>query len=192
VSDRLYLSCWIRGFSESNMLQHFETLVSLFPYSKLAQRGPLLRVYAIERVEPPILEREFPPGPSAEEIAAYAAELTRGDCAVEVEAAWDLWQHDGEDWKLGPAPVTLVCSGPDFDNENGDHLRIEFGLDSRFLPIEGLTGSLRMGQSNLRSLLHLVSQVETALPVERRKLWSESGANFAENLVDTLSRFDVH
>jgi hypothetical protein len=173
------------------MLDHFETLVSLFPYSKLAQRGPVLRVYAIERAEPPILEREFPPGPSAEEIRVYASELTRGDCSVEVDAAWDLWQHE-EDWKLGPALVTLVCCGPDFDNENGDQLRIEFGLDSRFLPIEGLDGSLRMGQSNLRSLLHLVSQLETALPLERRKLWSESGANFAEILVETLNRFDVH
>src|SRR5271165_5718477 len=82
MSDRLYLSCWVRGFSESNMLRHFETLVRLFPYSKLAQRGPLLRVYAIERVEPPVMEREIPPGPSAEEIAAYAAEFTRGDCSV--------------------------------------------------------------------------------------------------------------
>jgi hypothetical protein len=192
MSDRLYLSCWVRGFSESNMLKHFETLVGLFPYSKLALRGPVLRVYALERVEPPVMEREFLPGPSAGEIASFAAEMARPDCAVEVEASWDLWQHDGEDWKLGPAPVTLVCSGPDFDNENGDNLRIEFGLDSRFLPIEGLQGSVRMGQSNLRSLLHLVSQLETALPLEKRKLWSESGTNFAEILVETLSKFDVN
>jgi hypothetical protein len=174
------------------MLKHFETLVGLFPYSKLALRGPVLRVYALERVEPPVMEREFLPGPSAAEIASFAAEMTRPDCAVEVEASWDLWQHDGEDWKLGPAPVTLVCSGPDFENENGDHLRIEFGLDSRFLPVEGLQGSIRMGQSNLRSLLHLVSELERALPIEKRKLWSESGTNFAEILVESLSKFDVH
>ena len=130
--------------------------------------------------------------PARRRLPPIAAELARDDCAVEVEATWDLWQHDGDDWKLGPAPVTLVCSGPRFDTRTRIILRIEFGLDSRFLPIEGLTGSLRMGQSNLRSLLHLVSQLETALPLERRKLWSESGANFAEILVETLSRFDVN
>ena len=174
------------------MLRHFETLVGLFPYSKLATRGPVLRVYALERVEPPVLEREFEPGATAAEIGKFAAEMARPDCAVEVESSWDLWQHDGDDWKLSPATVTLACSGPDFDNENGDNLRIEFGLESRFLPMEGLQSSIRMGQSNLRSLLHLVSQLETALPLEKRKLWSESGRNFAELLVETLSKFDVH
>lgn len=192
MSDRLYLSCWVRGYSESNMLRHFETLLGLFPHSKLGQRGPTLRVFAIERAEPPVLEREFPAGTEASKIISQAAELTAPDCMVEVETAWDLWQHDGTDWKLAPASVSLVCAGPDFDNENQDQLRIEFGLDSRFLPVEGLVGSVRMGQSNLRSLLHLVGEVERALPLERRKLWSESGVNFAELLVETLNRLDVH
>ena len=37
VPDRLYLSCWIPVFNESNMLRHFGRKLSLFPYSKLAK-----------------------------------------------------------------------------------------------------------------------------------------------------------
>ena len=173
------------------MLRHFETLLSLFPASRLAKRGPVLRVYAIDQSEPPASEREFLPGAEAAEIVAIARETGAPDCAVEVETAWDLWQYD-MDWKLRPAAVTLISLGPEFENEIGDHLRIEFGLDSRFLPIEGVDESLKMGQSNLRSLLHLVNQIEASLPVDGRHLWSESGANFAELLKDMVTKFQIN
>jgi hypothetical protein len=52
--------------------------------------------------------------------------------------------------------------------------------------------SLKMGQSNLRSLLHLVNQLEATLPVEKRHLWSESGANFADLLKDMVSKFQIN
>ncbi len=191
MSDRLYLSVWVRDFGQHNMLRHFETLLKLFPQSKLAKRGPILRVYAIQQAEPPASEREFLPGAAAEEIVKIAREAGAPDCAMEVETAWDLWQYDKE-WKLQPASVTLLSFGPEFENEQQDHLRIEFGLDSRFLPIEGVPDSLRMGQSNLRSLLHLVNQVESALPVEQRRLWSESGTNFADLLKEMVAKFQVN
>ncbi len=191
MPDRLYLSCWVRGFSETSMLKHFETLLGLFPYSKLASRGPVLRVRAIEAAEPPLIEREFALGASAAEIGKAAREFAHEDCSVEADLFWDLWQFDG-DWKLTPTPAGVHCFGPDFQNETGDHLRIEFGLDSRFLPIEGVEGSIRMGQSNLRSLLHLVTDIEQSLPVAKRQLWSESGINFAELLADTVSRLEIN
>jgi hypothetical protein len=191
MPDRLYLSCWIRGFTPSNMLRRFETVLAQFPFSKLAAHGPLLRVRAIEAAEPPLFEKEFPPGTAAADLMAEAREFVHEDCCVEVEAAWDLWQLDGE-WKLAPTPVTLLCFGPEFENETGDHLRIEFGLDSRFLPIEGVEGSARMGQSNLRSLLHLVGDIERSVPVARRNLWSESGVNFAELLAEAVARLEIN
>jgi len=195
VSDRLYLSCWLRGFSESNLPRHFETLLALFPFSKLAARGPVLRVYAIEMSEPPLLEREFPPaGPPAATAVAMteaASEFVDSDCALEVEAAWDLWQWDGE-WKLAPAAVTILGFGPGFESDANDHLRIEFGPDFRFLPMEGVEGSLRMGRSNLMSLLHLVGDIERALPVKKRRIWSESGVNFAELLAETVARLEIN
>ena len=75
------------------------------------------------------------------------------------------------------------------NTRTNDHLRIDFGLDSKFLPSEEIEGSLRIQQSNLRSLLHLVSEIDKALPVERRLLWSESGANFAEIVEEALEKF---
>lgn len=189
MSDRLYLSCWVRGFSDSNMLRHFGKMLDMFPFSKLSKTGPVVRVYAINYAEPPILERPFDPGVSVADLIAAARDFAQPDCCVEVEAAWDLWQHR-DDWKLWPSAVTLSYFGSVFENENDDHLRIDFGLDSKFLPSEEIEGSLRIQQSNLRSLLHLVSEIDKALPVERRQLWSESGANFAEVVEQALERFD--
>jgi len=88
--------------------------------------------------------------------------------------------------------VTLACYGPRFDDEEAGMLRIDFGLDALFLPNPSIEGSLRMGQSNLRSLLRLVNEIENALPLDSRQLWSESGANFAEMLSQTLGKFGVN
>jgi hypothetical protein len=191
MPDRLYLSCWIRGYNESNMLRHFEKMLGLFPFSKLAARGPVLRVYALEHAEPPLAEREFPLVTELSSIVEAASEFTHDDCSVQIDSFWDLWQYDG-DWRLKPATVTLSCFGPVFDNELGDHLRIEFGLDAHFLPQPGIEGSLRMVQSNVRSMLHLVDQIDSDLDLERRQLWSESGVNFAELLSQAVGTFNVN
>jgi len=144
----------------------------------------------MEHAEPPQMEREFPKPTDVAAITAAAREFTHADSRVEVDTAWDLWQFDQE-WKLAPAGVTLMCTGLAFESGHDDHLRIEFGTDARFLPIEGVEGSLRMGQSNLRSLVHLVSEIEKALPLENRRLWSESGRNFAGVLAETLSGWEM-
>jgi hypothetical protein len=193
MSDRLYLSCWVRGFSDSNLLRHFGKLLDVFPFSKLAPNGPLVRVYAISYAEPPIFERVFDPGTSVADLIAAARDFVQADCCVEIEAAWDLWQHR-DDWKLWPSVVTLSCFGSAFeyealDHNTSDNLRIDFGLDSKFVPAEDIEGSLRIQQSNLRSLLSLAGEIDKALPLERRLLWSESGANFAAVLEEALEKF---
>lgn len=194
MSDRLYLSCWVRGFSESTMLRHFETLLDLFPFSKLGRRGALLRIYAVEHAEPAVAERDFPPGATPAEIIAGANEFAHADCVFEIEAEWDLWRHGDKGWELGPAPVRFMCFGPQFDNSfdhgNGDQLRIEFGLDAQFLPEAGVEDTLRMSQSNLKSLLHLVNEITRVLPLEKRLLWSESGVDFPALLAETLARME--
>lgn len=173
------------------MLQHFEKMLGIFPFSKLSKRGPVLRVYAIEHTEPPLLERAFPPLADPGLLVEAATEFELNDCSVQIDGSWDLWQHERE-WKLEPAAVVLSCFGPAFDNEEGDHLRIEFGVDSRFLPQPGIEGSLRMVQSNVRSLLHLVGEIDGNLDLERRQLWSESGVNFAEVLAQSVGSFHVN
>jgi hypothetical protein len=135
-----------------------------------------------------VFERAFDPGTAVADLIAAARDFVQPDCCVEIEAAWDLWQHH-DDWKLRPATVTLTCFGSAFERDLEDHLRIDFGLDSKFLPSEEIEGSLRIQQSNLRSLLSLVGDIDKTLPVERRLLWSESGANFAEIIEETLEKF---
>lgn len=188
MSDRLYLSCWVRGFSDSNLLRHFAKMLDVFPFSRLSKTGPVVRVYAISYVEPPVFERVFDPGSSVADLITAARDFAQPDCCVEVETAWDLWQHH-DDWKLWPSAVTLSCFGSAFEYEHDDNLRIDFGLDSKFLPAEDIEGSLRIQQSNLRSLLHLVSEIDKAVPIERRLLWSESGANFAAVVEEALEKF---
>ena len=190
MSDHLYLSCWVRGYSGATMLKHFETLLGLFPFSKLARRGAHVRVHALERSEPALFERDFAKGAAPAAMVASAAEFVHEDCSVEVEAAWDLWQNGDPGWELRPAAVRLVCLGPEFDNEIGDHLRVELGLDALYLPQPGVEGALRMSQSNLRSLLHFVNDVARVLPLERRQLWSESGVDFPALLAETLARME--
>jgi hypothetical protein len=191
MSDRLYLSCWVRGFNEANMLRHYSKLLDHFPFSKLATHTRALRIYAVEFAEPPVVEKPFEAEAETPDILAAARDFAAADCVCELDAAWDLWNFD-KDWKLAPAAVTISCFGPQFENEHEDHLRIDFGLDAKFLPAPELEGSLRMHQSNLRSLLHLVSQIEKALPLSRRSLWSESGANFAEMLAKAVDEFSIH
>jgi hypothetical protein len=190
VSDRVYLSCWVRGYNDANMLRHFARLLETFPFSRLSRRGPVLRVVAVSYGEAPVLERLFEPGAKASDLAAAAREFVQPDCAVEVEAGWDLWLPNG-DWQLRPSPVRLMCFASEFDNETGDHLRIDLGLDAVFLPYGDGT-SLRMHESNLRSLLTLAGDVEKALALERRQIWAESGANFADLVSKAVSRWGPH
>lgn len=191
MSDRLYLSCWTRGFSAFTLLPHYAKLLETFPFSKLSQRPQVLRVHAVSHSEPPVVEKPFEPNVGPAEMLDAARDFTDSDCSVDIETAWDLWQFDG-DWKLSPAPVIISCFGPDFEQDSDDHLRIDFGLDSKFLPLPGVQGTLRMQQSNIRSLLYLVTQIEQALPLSRRKLWSESGANFAEILAKAVQGFSTN
>ena len=186
MSDRLYLSCWLRSFTENNMLRHFQKMVELFPFSKLSTRNLELRIYAMEFAEPSQFEHDFPPGIEPRIMLEAARDFMHDDCALEIEAAWDLWQFDN-DWKLAPSPVTLTCFGPHFDNPQGDHLRVDFGLESLFVPDPSIEGGLRMGQSNLKSLVHFIHELERALALDHRQLWSESGMNIAEAIGKALA-----
>lgn len=184
MADRLYVSYWLRGFTQANMLRQFEKALRLFPFSRL-RSGARLAVYAVEISEPAAFEREFSETPEVDGILSAAREFRCDDSAIEVEAAWDLWQYDGE-WKLRPAPVRFTCFGPGFESEAGEHLRIDFGQENLFLPQPDLPNHLTVVRSNIRSLLHLVHEIDNSLPVERRQLWSESGENFAERLQAAL------
>ena len=82
--------------------------------------------------------------------------------------------------------VSLCCYGPEFARDLGEDLRIEFGVDAHFLPQPDLPKSLTMTQSNIKGLLRLVHELDDALTVDKRHVWSESGENFADRLREVM------
>jgi hypothetical protein len=186
MADQLFLSYELRGFTAQNMVRHLEKVLRLFPYSRLSERGALLRIQAISTTEPPLFEQRFedPPG-QIDEILNAVKEYAAPDCAAFLEVAWDIWTYDGE-WKLTPSVVVLACFGPRFESDSSDNLRIEFGMDTPFLPQSDLPNSLFMARSNVRSLLHLVHEIDRTFVINQRRLWTETGQNFAETLQAAL------
>jgi len=194
VTDQLSLSIWLERASRANGLRHFEKLLRLFPFSQREEQGQsTVSVQAVSMAEPPLLESPMngplDMGEVIDAIRGYGGD----DIAYSVESWWDLWQYENGDWKLSPVRVLLSCFGPDFDNgterptDEQEDLRIDFGVDSRYLPRPDLLGSGRMTESNIKSMLRLVHELDSALPVAKRRLETESGENFADRLQHVLS-----
>ncbi len=181
MADLLYLSYWLREFNERNMLRALERALLKFPFSASSPGVTTLRIYAVQYAEPSLLETFYDDPAEVQAVIQAAAEFRSSDCAYLAGGYWDLWHWDGG-WRLAPAPVQIGCYGPDFDNEQGDQLRIELGLDSHFLPRPGLAGSESKVQSNLRSVLRLAGDLDQALPGSKRRLWTESGEDFLQHL----------
>jgi hypothetical protein len=190
MADQLYLSYWLRNHTELTMLRHYEKLLKLFPFSRLAKHPSTFKILAIDYSEPPVLEIPYPPPVVIEDVLAAAKDFQNADTCYRLETWWDLWQFEKQ-WELAPSRVALCCFAPQFDRENGEHLAVEFGIDAHFLPQPELPNSTRMIQSNIQSLLKLVHDLDDALPVETRRLWSESGDNFSDKLHQALAASDT-
>jgi len=176
MADQLYLSYWLNSFSEFSMFRPYEKILKLFPYSKLSKSDATFRVVPVSYAEPSVFEQAFKLPVDASAILTSAKEFQNGDCCYRLETEWDLWQYDGS-WKLGPQ----------FEEDLGENLRIEFGIDTHFLPQPDLPDNFYMTQSNIKSLLKLVHDLDDGLSVSKRLLWTESGENFAEKLQEALS-----
>ncbi|MBV8553275.1 MAG: hypothetical protein JOY54_18405 [Acidobacteriaceae bacterium] len=192
MTDQLFLSIWLSESGRANRVNQFEKLLRLFPFSQREQPQSVISIQAIDTTEPPLLERPVNGPFDTAEVMETLADYTGSDVAYRVESWWDLWQYD-EDWALKPARVLLACFGPEFDNgtdrETGkqEDLRIEFGVDSNYLPQPEIPGSAKLVESNIKSLLRLVHELDNTLPVETRRLETESGENFADRLQQVLT-----
>jgi hypothetical protein len=192
VTDQLSLSIWLERNSRANRLKHFEKALRLFPFSQREQPQSTISVHAVSEIEPALVENPVNGPLDVDEVMAALVEYNGEDIAYTVESWWDLWQYRN-DWTLGPARVELCCFGPEYDNGTErttgeqEDLRIDFGVDSHYLPRADLTGSGRMTESNVKSMLRLVHELDSSLPVARRKLETESGENFADRLQQVLS-----
>jgi hypothetical protein len=188
VADNLYYSCWLRNFSALSMLRPFGRALELLPISPQNPAESLLRIQPVSSSEPPLLERPFldPVDPKA--VLDAASEHLHDDCAYSFETWWGLWTFD-KDWTLRPSRLSLHCFGPRFsdsplgdENRHAEHLRLDFGLDSWYLPNPDLPNAAWYARSNLKGLLKLVHSIDESLPIDRRSLWTESGGNFADKL----------
>jgi hypothetical protein len=170
------------------MLRQYGKALELFPFSPENPADSVLRVQAVSTAEPYLLERAYLDPVDAKLVAEEAGDFLHDDCAYSFETWWGLWTYD-KDWKLAPARVTIQCFGPRFsdsplgdEDSKAEHLRVDFGLDTWFLPQVELPNAAWYARSNLKGLLKYVHSLDEVLPIERRSLWTESGGNFAEKL----------
>ena len=195
MADRLSLLLWMnapRGGQPRqgpNPFRRLEKLLRKFPFSRLAFAAPesraesILRVHALNWAEPPLAEYALSGPPDVDEILRLAREFQDRDSGVQLETLWDLWAEIAGDWKLTPIPISIWMFQEEFEREEGEDFRIDFGPEVRFLPLEGSRQQdARMVKANVQSLLQLVHDIEDTLPVRERRLWSESGVNFADKL----------
>jgi hypothetical protein len=185
MADQLYLSYWLNGFTAQNMSRHYEKMLRLFPYSRLMFGASVFRIIPIAYSEPAIAEQALAMPDGIERVLTLMKEFHSADCSYRMETSWDLWQFEGSEWKIAPAKAALSCFGPEFQDSEAQ-LDVEFGIDALFLPQPGLPNAAQMAQFNVKSLLKLVHDLDNALNVDRRRLWSESGENFSERLQTAL------
>lgn len=188
MPDQVSLSLWVRNFGTDNMLRHFQELLRVFPFSKLRPGIAGLKIQAVSSTEPPLLERLYGEGElDVQGVIEVCHEFEHDDTAYIIEGWWEQFQYSDRGWELKPSNVTISCFGPGYENEVGDHLRIVAGAESSFVPDPAVAGSERAAHSNLAGLIRLAREIEGSLPVERRRLWSESGESLAERLDEALS-----
>ncbi len=167
------------------MLRHYEKMLRLFPYSRLALGASVFKVIPIAYSEPTRIEQSLTMPDGIDELLTLAKEFLDADSCYRLETSWDLWQYEDAQWKLAPSRVALNCFGPQFEDAE-EMLQIEFGIDALFLPQTGLPNYMKMAQSNIKSLLKLVHDMDDTLKVDRRRLWAESGEDFSERIQEAL------
>lgn len=199
MSELVYLSLWLRDFSEQTMLGYWKQAMEEFPASSQFPGVRGLVIYPLDWSSTPVLDQTLRGEVSIEQAAALASEFLHADHAYEAQICWDLWvpqsSEPAEGWKQDARLVSLVCLGAEFDPEGTGgpgHLQINFGPDSGFLPpaeweLSGAEWQRQMASPQLREnvekLISYVHRLQKRLPVSKRLLWCESGENLAEKIL---------
>lgn len=123
MADLVYLSLWLRDFSEANMLDYWKQVVEAFPSSERFRGVRTLIVHPLNWQEAVVLEQGFDDGATGEVVASIAAEILHDDYAYEAEMKWDLWFPDDV--------RTAIRDVPDADSEE------EFEGNDNVIPING-------------------------------------------------------
>jgi hypothetical protein len=198
MGERIHLSLWFREFSEETMLRHWAGALEQFPRSSVSPGIRSLAIHPLGWAEAPILEQAFDEGADTGPVVALAAEFLHEDCAYEARLHWDVWEVQGaadrlDQWKRGPATVAVTCLGSLFEPEEAADrapLQLDLGLDSLFLPPEGVVADADFRESaagscyrdNIEQLLLFIHRLEQKLALVRRQLWSETEGDFASRI----------
>jgi len=170
VTDRLFISLWLKQWDEDLVLESFHKLLELFPYSDRKPGVRMITVQPVDWSEPATLERHFDGGATATQVIEAVEEFHHSDCAYQAEAWWDAG--------LELVQVKMIAYGPDFegsDDEEG-HIEIDLGPDTPY----------RASRENLTKLVFLMHELPKRLPLRKRLLWSESGEDVSELLSKTV------
>lgn len=179
MHDPLFLSLWLKNFAPAGLPLYLKKAVGVFPQSRL-KPGGVMRIYPIAFREAPLLEEYYDGDLDPQAAASRVQEHLHEDIAIQIQMRWDLYQWTGE-WELKPSTVYLEIFAPLFEAPRGEHVRIDLGPQRLYLP-EPSSDALRPVQSNIRSVLHLATDLENELIAERKLLWTEDEENFAERL----------
>ena len=190
MSDLLFLSWRLQSSTAPNVVRSYEKLLRSFPWSQLSRGATTVRVVAVATGEPAFFEESLEHPVDIEQLLSVVREYAAADVSLIVDGYWDLWQFEKGEWKLMPARVALEAYGPEFESDREDDIRIDLGIDTHYLPQPDLPNHLFMARSNIRSLLHLVHDLDKQFPAATRTLWTESGANFAELLQRSVAGED--
>lgn len=194
MADTLNLSLWFPGFDAELMLPRMLEVLRHFPFSESRSGVQYASVQPVDWGEPTLFEEALP-GATGEEAAATLAEYAQPDCALSMEAYWDLWVLDTEtkEWVLRPEKVVFTAQGLEFDEgafADRGHILIDFGLDFPFLH-EGVElnaeDALRV-KANVAALIEFTHRVERNCNTTGRVLWSESEENLAQKLIARLQQ----
>ena len=155
-----------------------------------------------------------------ENAVAEATEQLHDDMAYEFEMKWKLWSPESVDPQppargidlypqfesvtprptlegTSPQPSSILGFGPQFDDasfEQNGHIRVDFGLDTPWLPETLEDEQLdedrhqRYIQQNIEMLLAFTLSVEKHCGISSRLLWTESGEPLAQKLIARLQR----
>ncbi len=195
MADTLNLSLWFPGFDAELMLPKLVEVLRYFPFSENRSGVQYASVQPVDWGEPTLFEEAFSPGATSEEAAATLAEYAAMDCALSMEAYWDLWMLDAEtqEWVLRPEKVVFTAQGLEFDEgafaESG-HILIDFGLDFPFLheDVELHAEDALRVKANVAALIEFTHRVERNCNTTGRVLWSESSENLAQKLIARLQQ----
>lgn len=198
MADQLYLNLWFPNFAEAEMLPRLQSVLKLFPFSAQRPGVASVTVYSISWQESPVLEEAFEYGTDPEHAVGMAREFLHADCAIEVQAFWDLYvpEQEGdldETWVLRPQAVKFIAFGAEFDDaqhEQDGHIQIDFGLDTPFLHEEAdFTPEVEVRvKSNVQRLVGFIHALEKNCGLSGRLLWSEGESNLAQKLISKLQK----